>query len=95
MLIPLLMLIAPLTVVALAVRAYMGRGTRPLYLVTMLGALVLAGTCQMLIPSRLQIASEPDERARVGGQFFFDFGPPLIIVRVAKLECFRPLADQR
>ena len=32
------LLIAPLTAITLAVRAYNGRGTRPLYIVTMLGA---------------------------------------------------------
>ena len=77
------LLIAPLTVIALAVRAYKGAGTRPLYLAMMLVALVLAGACQMLIPSRLQIATADDERFRVGGQFFFDYGPPLIVVYLA------------
>jgi hypothetical protein len=69
-----------LTVYTLATLAYKGVGTRPIYLAATLIALVCAAACNMLIPSPFQILSAATQQERLGLQFFFDYGPPTVIV---------------
>jgi hypothetical protein len=73
-------LIAVITVGVLARMAYKGTGTRPLFLTAMLVALVGAGFCNMLIPSRLDLLRETDQRQREAGQVLWDYGPHIVIM---------------
>jgi p-aminobenzoyl-glutamate transporter AbgT len=76
-------MIAVLTVGALATMAYKGMGTRPLYLAAMVIALVCAGACNMLIPSQLDILRAATEAERRGVRFLWDYGPHFVIVWLA------------
>jgi hypothetical protein len=76
-------LIGLLLVVTIAMMAYLRRGTRPLYLAIMLIALMGAAACNALIPSRLEITQTVSEAEQRGGQFLYDYGPPITVVWLA------------
>ena len=66
-----------ITVVAIAVMAYHGKGTRPLYLAAMVIALACAAACNAMIPSQIDMLRYADDPAqRAGSQLFFNYGHP-------------------